>query len=277
MKKIIRLLFVISITLFSFYYTNKSIEIIRNVDPIMKQIEVNQEKFKIKSTNAKILDNTIVSGEKGKEVDKNLTYNKMKQYGTYNESLTTIKEVKPTISIDDYYDKYVVGGNEKKKQVSLLFKINDLEELKLITNYLNLEQIKATLLIKDSILDEVGEELLKIDSYQIELLYEEVSDIKITSANNYLYSILNKKNKYCYTEEENEKLLNICKKHKMHTIIPTFVLNKNPTKITKEKLKNGAIIGVDINSQVEKELDYIVYYIKSRGYNFVRLATLLKE
>ena len=276
-KKIIRLAFAVFLTIFSFYYTNKSIDIVKEVDPIMKQIELNKEKFETNSINAKVLNNTITPGVGGKTIDKKTSYNKMKKYGTYNESLTTIKEVKPTISINDYYDKYVVGGNEKKKQVSLLFKIDSLDNLKIITNYLNSEHIAATLFIEDSILDEVKEELSNLNNYEIELLFDEVSEIGISTSSNYLDSIISKQNKYCYTEEENDKLLNICRKYKMHTVIPTFVLNKNPIKTAKEKLKNGSIIGIEMNSKIEKELDYVLYYIRSKGYSFVSLDTLLKE
>ena len=276
-KKFIRPMLAIFLVLFSFYYTNKSIDIVRNIDPIMKQIESNREKFETKSTNALIINNTIVPGIKGKKVDKYVSYNKMKKYGVYNESLTTIKEVRPTVSVNDYYDKYVVQGNEKIKQVSLLYKIDSLESLNLITNYLTMEHIPATLFIEDSILDEVKDKLPELNNYEIELLFSNDREIDVSTSSNYLDSITGRPNKYCYTEEENDKLLNICRKYKMHTIIPTFILNKNPTKVVKEKIKNGSIIGVDLTNQVEKELDYIVYYIKSKGYSMVRLDTLLKE
>ena len=32
----------------------------------------------------------------------------MKKYGTYNETLTVLKEIEPAISADDYYDNYGV-------------------------------------------------------------------------------------------------------------------------------------------------------------------------
>ena len=36
--------------------------------------------------------------------------------------------VKPTISIKDNYNKFVINGNTTKKEVSLIFKVNDLKK-----------------------------------------------------------------------------------------------------------------------------------------------------
>ena len=71
----------------------------------MLKIEKNTDKFTVKAIDATIKDNTIIPGLKGKTVDTELSYKKMKKYGAYNESLTTIKEVNPTISVKDNYNK----------------------------------------------------------------------------------------------------------------------------------------------------------------------------
>ena len=260
-NKIIRPIIANSLVIFCFYYTD----------------ELNKEKFETNSVDAKIINNTIMPGIKGKEVDKKVSYTKMKKYGIYNESLTTLKEVAPTVSIKDYYDKYVVQGNDKRKQVSLIFIIDSIDTLNLVTNYLDLEQLSATLFIKDNILDEVKEKLSNLNNYEIELIFDEESQLKISSSSNYLDSITSKPNKYCYTEKENDKLLNLCRKFKMHTIIPTFILNRNPTNVVKQNLRNGSIIAIEITNQIEKELDYILSYIRSKGYSFVRLDQLLEE
>ena len=81
----------------------------------------------------------------------------------------------------------------------------------------------------------------------------------------------------CFVLEENDELLKICKKYKMHTIIPNLVLYKNPSKTIRDDLNNGFIISVELTSEVKKELDYIINYIRSKGYSFQRLDTLLQE
>ena len=84
-KKLIRILFILLLSIFSFYYTNKSIELIREQDPIMKQIKTTSNKYNVEAVNAVIEDNTIIPGLTGKEINYQESYTKMKQYGTYNE------------------------------------------------------------------------------------------------------------------------------------------------------------------------------------------------
>ena len=108
----------------------------------MKEIINNKSKFEIKSVNAIIKNNTIIPGKKGKEVDLEKTYTKMKQYGTYNESLTVFKETKPTVSIEDNYDKYITSGNKENKNISFIFKVEkdtNINKLLIILNYHNIQ------------------------------------------------------------------------------------------------------------------------------------------
>ena len=107
-KKLIRVFLILLLSVFSFYYTNKSIELVREQDPIMKTIRSTSDKYNVKAVNAEIKDNTIIPGISGKEINYIETYTKMKQYGMYNEIMTTLKDVEPTISVEDYYDKYIV-------------------------------------------------------------------------------------------------------------------------------------------------------------------------
>ena len=82
---------------------------------------------------------------------------------------------------------------------------------------------------------------------------------------------------YCLSESENKRLLKTCKNNKLNTIIPTIILEKEPTRVLKENLKNGIIIGVKVTKQIRNELDYIMKYIKSKGYSIKNLDNLLEE
>lgn len=276
-KKIISIVIAITLLLLSFYYTSKSIDIVKNIDPIMQQIEKNKEKYEIKPQNAIIKDNTIIPGISGKEVDKKISYSKMKRYGTYNESLTTLKKVEPQVSIKNNYDKYIIKGNNKIKQVSLIFKVLSRDELILITNYLIEEKVQGTLLIDEELLDQATDILESLDNYEIDLMYNKIATPEVASLNNYLESITGSKSKLCVAQEENIDLINSCKSNKIHTVKPNIVLNNNPTVTIKKDLKNGSIILVEINTRIKKELDYIVDYINSKGYSIVKLENLIKE
>ncbi|MBQ8132345.1 MAG: hypothetical protein IJ193_07635, partial [Bacilli bacterium] len=142
--------------LFSFYYTNKSVELIRNIDPIMKTIKENKSRFEIQPVDAKIIQNTIIPGIKGKLVDEAKTYQLMKKYGSYNETLMTLKEVDPKVSIKNHYDKYIVTGNPNQKRVSFLYRIETIEDYKRVMNYLKLEHLKGTVFLSDTLLESVS-------------------------------------------------------------------------------------------------------------------------
>ena len=146
-KKVIQVISVTLLMLFSFFYTNKSIELIRENDPIMKQIKETNMKYKVDPVNATIIGNKIIPGKSGKEIDYQKTYAKMKKYGTYNETLTVLKEIEPAVSVDDYYDKYIVQGNTERKNVSLVFKTDTISNLLSILNILNQKNIPATFFV----------------------------------------------------------------------------------------------------------------------------------
>ena len=68
-KKVGEALLVIIALLFSVYYTEKAIVILESNDPIMKEIKENKVNSEQKAINAKIVDNTIVPGYNGLEVN----------------------------------------------------------------------------------------------------------------------------------------------------------------------------------------------------------------
>ena len=257
----------IIIFLFSIYYTNKSIEMIRNIDPIMKQIKDNKDMYEVKPIDGVIKSNTITPGLKGLTVDISKSYQAMKKYGTYNEELYVFKDLYPTNRLDNNYDKYIINGNPNKKDISFVYIINTIEDYKIVNNYLNLEHLPGDIFIDSNLIDSV--------TYNSRLKYE-ILNPTITNKE-YLESKTNNKVRYCLSEQENKDLLKTCKSMKIHTIIPTIILNKEPTRVVKENLKNGIIIGVKVTKEVRNELDYIMHYVKSKGYSIKNLEKLLEE
>lgn len=277
-KKPIKIFSILFLCVFSFYYTNKSIELIRKQDPIMKQIEETNKKYNEAAINAVIEDNTIIPGIVGKEIDYEESYNKMKQYGTYNEVLTTLKEVTPSISIDDYYDKYIISGNPKKKSVALVFQVENMSP-KEIVDILNNNNETATFFIDGYYLENNYQEISTMTSFELELLSynSDYDELSFSSSKEYLESITKKDLNYCYSEYDQEEIIKLCQKLNMHTIIPTIQVKTSPFQEIKEKLTNSAIISIPISELTKKELDTTIKYIKSRGYSLETLEQLLNE
>lgn len=276
-NKIISILITLSLTIFSFIFISKSKDVVKNIDPLMDRIDKVKVKYEVKPIDAIIDNDTIIPGVKGRIIDKNITYSKMKKYGAFNESLITIKQVKPNISIDNNYDKYIISGNKNIKKVSLIFNIDDIDDLKLVINYLNNKHVSGTILINTKLLEEDEEYISTLKYHEIELFFDELSDINLSQYSNYLESITNTKNKYCILKEKDNHSINICKRHKMHTVIPNIYLNINPTVTIKKNISNGSIILVELSNDIIKELDYIVNYIERKGYLITSLDKLIME
>ena len=277
MKRTFNRVLIILLSIFSFYYTNQVVSFLQENDPIMKEIKSTEKKYIIEPENAITTDNTIISGKKGKVIDYDKSYQKMKKYGTYNESLTVLKDTIPVISINNNYDKYLIGGNKYHKKVSLVFIVKE-KDPQTIISILNQNKIKATFFI-DGTFIENNINLLKNEEQDFELLsyQNDYNESFFKTSLSYLESITNNKAKFCYTEIDNNKLLSLCEKLKLHTIKPSLIIKKDSYKEVKENIDNGIIISLDINSLIEKELKETITYIKQKGYQIVPLESLIEE
>lgn len=277
-KKLIRGFLILLLSVFSFYYTNKSIELVREQDPIMKTIRSTSDKYNVQAVNAEIKDNTIIPGISGKEINYVESYTKMKQYGMYNEIMTILKDVEPTISVDDYYDKYIISGNKIKRSVALVFKIEQTTPKEII-NILNKNKISSTFFIDGEYLENNSKDITLMTNHELELLsYNKGYDeIYFSSSKDYLESLTNRKLKYCYSDYDKEEVINLCQKLKLHTIVPTINIKNSLLKEVKEQLSNSAIISIPNSKNTKQELDTTIKYIKSRGYTIETLEDLLNE
>ena len=279
MEKYIYRISIIILSIFSFYYTNKMIDFLREKDPIMQEIKKTKDKYTINSKDAVIVDDNIISGKKGKTIDYKESYSKMKKYGAYNETLTVLKEVTPKVSIENNYNKYIIGGNRENKSISLVFIVNKDTNINNILNILDSNKVPGTFFIDGTFLENNIKLIKCIKKHELEILsYNNSYDENLFKTSiYYLENLTNKKAKFCYTKNDNKELLKLCSKNKLHTIKPIYHYNKNIYREIKNNLNNSIIISLEINNYIEKELSTTIDYIKGKGYNLVTLNNLLKE
>ena len=129
LKNITKYLGVIVLVLFSFYYTDKSVDIVKRNDPVMKEIIYNSDNFKIESVDAITIGDTIIPGMNGIEVDIDESYKRMKQVNGYYESMLMFSEVIPDESLLEQYDKFIVSGNPFRSDIALLVKVSNITNL----------------------------------------------------------------------------------------------------------------------------------------------------
>lgn len=280
-KKVIEVIFVILLVLFSFYYTEKAIILLESNDPIMKEIKDKGKSREEDAINAKVEGDYLIPGYNGLIIDLETSFNKMKGYGSYNEALLVFEEVEPTISIDDYYDKYISSGNGISTNIALVFTVDDSSYTDNLLDILKEMNAVGTFFIDGKFTDNntsfvsqaMGNgnevEVLSYDKTYDELLFKaSIDKIKTLTSTT---------PKYCYATYDNEEVLNLCSKLSMHTIIPTLRLDSNIYSDAKGNLRSGSIISIKLTEENVKELKVLINYIEQRGFTLVTLDTLLNE
>lgn len=277
-KKICKVICSVTLLCFSFYYTKLAVDIVKSNNPIMKTIKSEKSKYEVSSVNAEIIDDTITPGVVGLEVNVSKSFNKMFNYGQYNESLYTFSESKPAISINDYYDKYVNHGREDSMDISLVFVVNRDDDIIDLLTVLSDHNIKATFFIDGLFIENNKSFVLNMleEGYEVEVFsyngnYQETY---FKNAISILDELRGSKGSFCYQDYKKSKVLNLCKKLELHTVIPSINAKNSPYQTIKNSLKGGSIIRM--NNKTE-ELEMSINYIKQRGYNLVRLDQLLSE
>lgn len=279
MRKFLYCFFVIGLICFSFYYTDLAASIIKQNDPIMKEIKNYQVSHKKSYVNATINGISLIPGENGNIVNEDESYYAMKKYGKYNEDLMVFDEVIPNVSITNTFDKFISKGNNNKMMVSLVFIVKDYSYLTEIINILDSKNIKGTFFIEYHIIDESIDlvDLINDSYHQIELYSDNYNYVDFDNYNKKIKKITKEDLKFCISLDYDSNTLNKCSSKKLHTINPSIITNNYPYNEVKNGVLEGSIISLSNNRIVLRELPYIINYIKQKGYQIVTLSKLLEE
>lgn len=279
LKKSLSYLGIFVLVCFSFFYTDKAVDIVKRNDPIMQMILENKDSLKVDPINAVIDIDEAITGLNGKQVNVDKSYQNMKKVNRYVESMIVYDEILPDANLE--YDKYIIKGNEIKNQVALVFKVDDNENINKISNILTNKNILATFFIDGYLIENNMNLVLDLvnDGYEIENLgYNGTySSDKLKWTNNMIESLTNDNTYYCYTEYKDANILDLCSRNKMYTIKPTINTSNYPFLTVKKNLESGSIISFDLSDKTVKELPSIISYITQKGYNIVTLKELISE
>ena len=277
MRKVFEIIGLLSLACFSFFITEKTTLVFENVDNIMVQIKENSFKFNVDKVEGIINDDTIIPGINGRYVNIKKSYKRMKKYGFYNESLYVYDYIKPNISLSNNNDKYIVSGNKTKRNVSLIFIVN--QDINDIVNILNVNGVKANFFVNSSWFEENNDLVLNLikEGHIIGNLGNNYnySDSSFGWMDTIIKSLSSQKQGYCYytNNRENDSY---CINYKNYIIKP-IIINNNPLYEVKNNLCSGIMLSFNIDNKVINELDSIIKFIKSKGYNIVNIETLLSE
>ena len=262
----LKIIGILILTGFTFFYTDKVSKIIRNNDPIMNRIDNIKDTMTISKIDPVIYDDEYITGINGCVVNREESYKKMKSNGEYNSDLIVMKEDK----VDDEYNKYVIGGPKQNRKVSIILinydeKINSfIKENNIDINYFidgsNIKKDIGKLLELEGKIYYYGRDKKYLDKY---ILYD----------NSLIKSNFNNESNYCLVNEKDNNTLEICSKYKMKTIKANEI-KVNVLNYVKENLGNGKIFLIDSNYE---DIKYSINYILSKGYKIVYLDELLDK
>lgn len=263
--------------IFSFIFTEKTATVIKEQDEIMIKIkEVSQNYYK-EPIEAVIVDNTIIPGVSGEEVNISDSYYKMKKLGLFNETLLVIDKIKPKQLLKNNKDKFIISGSKFRKSVSLIFLVKNDEKIDSVLNILDENGVSANIFVGGSFMENNNALINKISKKHL------IGNLSYNMNYNdpdfiWMSTIIKKFNdNYCYTENLDNEILSICSRNRSYTIVPSMIVRNKPLMNITKGLSNGDIISFYINSDTLKELDMAIKKIKSKGYEILNLSELLFE
>ena len=263
----------------SFIYTDKVFSSVRESDPIMKEVIKYKKENDIKQIEPIINEDELILGYSGLVVNKDKSYKNMKEKNKFDEEKIVYDKKLPNNTITKTYEYYIKKGNPSKKNVALIFKINDSTNVEKLLNVLSKTNVIINFFVDGAWLEKNVEKafsFVELGSEIYNLGYDGRYNKKyINVTDNLIESITLKDSLYCLNENKNDDEKSICSKRKMHTITPTII---EPSLLTlKEKLDEGVIISYDLKNFDMNKFILVINAITNKGYNITSLNKVLEE
>ena len=279
MKKIIKLTGLIVLILFSFFYTDKVIEVIREEDKLMIELKELESTYKIEAVDANIVSNTIVPGINGRSINLDKSYKEMKSIGYINNNMLVYDTIKPTISITDNKDKFIIKGNSKKQIVSLIFILDSDKYLSSLEEIATNRNITINYFVDYTYLINNTTKIKKMTNSEFYSYGDKgnYTPDSLLFSNNLITRISNNEANLCLDSNMENSIIKLCSENNLYTITPSIVAMDNTYKTIKENISSGSIILINNNKQNLSSLNTIIDYIEGKGLKIEGLSKLITE
>lgn len=261
MKKKIKVIITLLLFIFSFYYTDKCVNLLKKNDPLMQTIIEKSKEYNINPINAIITNNTVIPGISGLNINLDKSYEKMKKIGNFDEALLVYEEIKPDMSYKNYYDKIIISNNQNNK-ISLVFNIKDLNIYNKISNILTKYNLKGNYYFQNSFFSN------NID--QINSINDPILVNNLTNLSNYQDII-----DYCLVHEISKEIP--CQNNKKYTLLSGINIDNYHLTYTKNNYINSNIITYTFNKNNIKDLELVINYLLNNNIKIVSIDELIKE
>ena len=274
MKKLFKIFGIITFLCFSFFYTDRVMNVISDKDPLKQEIINLSNNYKLSSNEAVVSGDTIIPGSNGREVNIDKSYKKMRTGNVFNDKLLVFNVIYPEYKLKDNMDKYIINGNINKKEISIVFIINNDNNIDKIISILDNKKVVSNLFIEYNYLFNNINKIKKYNNHNIYSYSDKYTYDTLIIGNNIITRTMNNKPIYCLSKTKNKDNINVCSYSNMYTIIPSINGGYNDIK---SNLSNGNIILLDTSINTVNELNLIINFINSKGYDIVSLDKLLSE
>lgn len=237
---------------FSFYFTDKISTVAFNKNELVKKIKDMQTFYYEEAEDAKIdlSHNTIIPGKFGKKINTTESYLNMSDFKIFNEGYLVFDLKKPNISLENNKDKFIISGNPKKRNVSLLVA----DENKFVDYFLS-NKIKFSIINKNN------------TKYR-HFINAASNETDFKLLNRFAY-----KSKFCL---KHFSIIRLCKKYNYYLIDTNVVLQREGFNKIKSKIKSGAIIIIN-NDVTFEDLTLLISEIRFKDLEIVSITKLISE
>lgn len=278
MKKIFKLMGLFVLILFSFFYTDKTLNIIKENDPIMVEINNNKDNYMVPAINGSVDGDYIIPGINGREVDVDASYSNMKLVGKFNDSSLVYKDVIPDNSISLNKDKFIIKGNSRKNMVSILFVLSNDKYLDNLEKIIVDKNVSVNYFVDYSYLVNNSTRIKNLSNCEV---YSYGNMGKYTSdnllfSNNLISRITDNDAIFCIGNG-NKDILSLCSSYGLYTLNPVYINSNDIYMQVKNSVSSGSIILLDINYNTVNNLILIIDFINGKGLRLSKLSDLLNE
>ena len=276
MKQGFQIIGILSLVVGSFIYSEKVDMVAKLNDDLLTTIENKSPSLKQKPVESIITKDTIIPGINGKKVDIVKSYQNMKEVGYYNEKLIEYEPIKVKEPLSKNKDKFIIRG-PNEKNIFLIFKIKD-TNIETIKKVLNKNKITASFFINSNYLEKNYNEVIRLIKSGHTIGNLSKNEDYLHSDFNFIKTIVTNAsggNNYCLSETKNKEILKQCQKEDSYTIMTKTIKNNHFINV-KKNLTKGAIISLETNKELNKEIQNIVNYIISKGYKIKPLESLVE-
>lgn len=279
MKNIIKLIGLVTLIGFSFFYTDKVIEVIREEDEIMIELNNIKDLYQVEPIDATITGNTIIPGLNGREINIEKSYKQMKNSGLFNKNLIVYDSINPNISLRNNNDKFIIHGQNNKQMVSIIFVLYSDKYLSQIEEILTTKEVTANYFVTYEYLVNNSTQIKKMTNREFYSYGSngEYTPDNLLFSNNLISRITSTNAIYCLAPNMEKEILNLCSENNLYTITPNIIGENSPYNSIKTNLNSGSIVLLSMNNETTKELATIIDYIKGKGLKISGLSTLLSE